>query len=34
MGVRSGNYRLIYSVTGGTLIVEIAMDRHRREVYR
>jgi mRNA interferase RelE/StbE len=32
--VRSGDYRLIYSVTGGTLVVEIVKIGHRREVYR
>lgn len=32
--VRSGNYRLIYSVVGGTLVVEIVKVAHRREVYR
>lgn len=32
--VRSGNYRLIYSMAGGTLVVEIVKVAHRREVYR
>lgn len=32
--VRSGDYRLIYSVAGGTLVVEIIKVGHRREVYR
>jgi mRNA interferase RelE/StbE len=32
--VRSGDYRLIYSVTGDTLVVEIVKVGHRREVYR
>lgn len=32
--VRSGDYRLIYSVAGGTLVVEIVKVGHRREVYR
>jgi len=32
--VRSGNYRLIYSVAGGALVVEIVRAGHRREVYR
>lgn len=32
--VRSGDYRLIYSVTAGLLVVEIVKLGHRREVYR
>lgn len=32
--VRSGDYRLIYSVAGTALIVEIVKLGHRREVYR
>lgn len=32
--IRSGDYRLIYSVVGGTLIVEIIKVGHRREIYR
>jgi mRNA interferase RelE/StbE len=32
--VRSGDYRLIYSVASGTLVVEIVKVGHRREVYR
>jgi len=32
--VRSGDYRLIYSVAGGILVVEIVKVEHRREVYR
>lgn len=32
--IRSGDYRLIYSVAGGVLIVEIVKIGHRREVYR
>lgn len=30
----SGDYRLIYSVSGGALMVEIVKVGHRREVYR
>lgn len=32
--VRSGDYRLIYSVMAGVLVVEIVKLGHRREVYR
>jgi len=32
--IRSGDYRLIYSVAGGSLVVEIVKVGHRREVYR
>jgi mRNA interferase RelE/StbE len=32
--VRSGDYRLIYSVTAAILVVEIVKLGHRREVYR
>jgi mRNA interferase RelE/StbE len=32
--VRAGDYRLIYSVTAGILVVEIIKVGHRREVYR
>lgn len=32
--VRCGDYRLIYSVAGGILVVEIVKVGHRREVYR
>jgi len=32
--VRSGDYRLVYSVEGGTLVVEVVKVGHRREAYR
>lgn len=32
--VRSGDYRLIYSVLANVLVVEIVKLGHRREVYR
>ena len=32
--IRSGEHRLIYSVAGGILVVEIIKVGHRREVYR
>lgn len=32
--VRTGDYRLIYEVHGGELIVQVIRVGHRREVYR
>ena len=32
--VRSGDYRLVYSIIGNTLTVEVVKVAHRREVYR
>lgn len=32
--VRQGNYRILYTVTDATVIVEIIKVGHRREVYR
>lgn len=32
--VRSGNYRLVYQVQNGRLIIEIVKVGHRKEVYR
>lgn len=32
--VRSGDYRMVYEVHGGKLIVQIIRVGHRREVYR
>lgn len=32
--VRAGDYRLIYEVHGGELIVQVIRVGHRREVYR
>jgi mRNA interferase RelE/StbE len=32
--VRSGDYRLVYEVLGGELIVQVIRVGHRREVYR
>ena len=32
--VRQGNYRILYTINGNELIVNIVMVGHRREVYR
>ena len=32
--IRSGDYRLVYSISGSTLTVEVVKVAHRREVYR
>ena len=32
--IRIGNYRVIYSVQNGELIIEIIRVRHRKEVYK
>jgi mRNA interferase RelE/StbE len=32
--VRSGDYRIIYSINNGELIIQIIRIRHRREVYK
>ena len=32
--IRSGNYRIIYSILKNELVIEIIRIRHRKEVYR
>lgn len=32
--IRSGDYRLVYTVSAAMLVVEVVRVRHRRDVYR
>lgn len=32
--IRSGDYRVIYSINEGTRVVDISIVRHRKDVYR
>jgi mRNA interferase RelE/StbE len=32
--IRVGDYRVVYTVDGGRLVIEVIRVRHRREVYR
>jgi len=32
--IRVGDYRVVYSVDGGRLVIEVVRVRHRRDVYR